>query len=126
MKKISLLLALLVFAAIGLQSFIPDPGDVDPVGTWTFSAPMAPEGYGAGDIVVVKEKGVFTATMKFGEYAVKGTTVKYDKNVMTFSVYLEGEYINIKASFSAEGIKGTATYSEGEVEFTAKKKVIKK
>jgi hypothetical protein len=126
MKKISLLLTLLVLAAFGLQSFTNDPKDVDPVGTWTFTAPMAPEGYGAGDILVAKEKEAFTATMKFGEYAVKATSVKYAKNVMTFTVYLEGEYINVKAAFSADGIKGTATYSEGEVEFTAKKKVIKK
>jgi hypothetical protein len=103
-----------------------DPKDVDPVGTWSFTAPTAPEGYGSGDIQVTKAEAQYKVTLKFGEYAIQGMSVKYDKNVLTFQVFLEGEYININATFTNEGVKGSASYSEGQVDFTAKKKVVKK
>lgn len=126
MKKTWTFAFLMVMAFVSLQSFSTDPKDVDPIGTFTFTAPMAPEGYGSGDIIVGKDQNAYTATLKFGEYSVKGSSVKYEKNVLTFTVYLEGEYIRVKATFSADGVKGTASYSEGEVEFTAKKKAQKK
>lgn len=126
MKKHILIIAVLLGTGLMFQSFSLVPKDVDPVGTWTFSAPTAPEGYGSGDIIIAKVETGYTATLKFGDYAVKGSTVKYEKNVMTFTVYLEGEYVRMKATFTENSVKGSASYSEGEVEFTAKKKETKK
>jgi len=126
MKKMAMLLTLILAAGLSLQSFIADPKEVDPTGTWTFTAPTAPEGYGTGDIVVTKTEAQYKVTLKFGEYAVQGMSVKYDKNILSFQVYLEGEYINIKATWSTAGVKGSASYSEGQVDFTAKKKETKK
>jgi hypothetical protein len=125
--KRTLLLTLVVFAAgLGFQSFTRASSLVDPVGTWTYKAPTAPEGYGSGDIVIAKDKDVYTASLKFGDYEVKGTGVKFEKEVLSFKVYLEGEYISIKATFATDGMKGAASYSEGDIPFTGIKKVVKK
>lgn len=126
MKK-SVLLALVVFViGFGSQSFTGVSSLVDPVGTWTYKAPTAPEGYASGDIIIAKDKEAFTASLKFGDYEVKGTSVKYDKEILTFKVFLEGEYISVKATFTADVVKGSASYSEGDVPFTGKRKEVKK
>lgn len=122
----TMLLTLILMAGLSLQAFMTDPKEVDPTGTWSFTAPNAPEGYGAGDIQVTKTESQYKVTLKFGEYAITAMGVKYEKNILTFQVYLEGEYINIKATFSPDGVKGSASYSEGQVDFTAKKKETKK
>ncbi|MCX6223403.1 MAG: hypothetical protein NTV01_01385 [Bacteroidia bacterium] len=126
MKKTLFLAVAFFIVGIGLQSFTQGSSPVDPVGTWSYKAATAPEGYGAGDIVIAKDKDVFIASLKFGDYVVKGTGVKYEKDVLTFKVFLEGEYISVKATFAGDGIKGTASYSEGDVPFTAIKKATKK
>ena len=126
MKKFFLIIAIFVGTGLVSDSFSFVPKDVNPVGTWSFTAPTAPEGYGIGDIVIAKVEAGYSATMKFGEYAVKGSSVKYEKDVMTFTVYLEGEYISIKATFAEKTAKGTASYSEGVIDFTATKKETKK
>jgi len=125
--KRTFLLVVAVFAfGFGFQSFTRDSSVADPVGTWTYKAPTAPEGYGSGDIVIAKDKEVYTASLKFGDYEVKGTSVKYEKEILSFKVYMEGEYISVKATFTTNGLKGTASYSEGDIPFTGTKKVAKK
>jgi hypothetical protein len=126
MRRSYLMVAIVFALGFVFQSYTTGLSGVDPVGTWTYKAPTAPEGYGSGDIVIAKGKEAFTVALKFGDYESKATAVKYEKEVLSFKVYLEGEYINIKATFSANGLKGTASYSEGDIAFTAAKKVAKK
>lgn len=126
MRRSYLMVAFVIALGFVFQSFSPVSSVADPVGTWTYKAPTAPEGYGSGDIVISKDKEAYTVALKFGDYESKATSVKYEKEVLSFKVYLEGEYINIKATFSANGLKGTASYSEGDIAFTGAKKVAKK
>lgn len=126
MKGTFLLSAAIILIGLGFQSFTMESSLVDPVGTWSYKAPSAPEGYGAGDIVITRDKEVYTATLKLGDYEIKGTGVKYEKEVLTFKVYIEGEYVSVKATFTADSLKGTASYSEGDLPFTGTKKAIKK
>lgn len=126
MKK-AFLSAFVVFAVgFGFLSFGSISSEAGPAGTWSYKAPTAPEGYGSGDIVIAKENDAYIASLKFGDYAVKGTAVKYENEVLTFKVFLEGEYISVKATFTADAMKGTASYSEGDIPFTGTKKVVKK
>jgi hypothetical protein len=126
MKKTFFLAVIMMCMGIGMQSSMAVSQAVDPVGTWAFKAPSAPEGYGYGDIVIGKDKDAYTAAIRYGDYEIKATGVKYEKEVLTFKVYMEGEYISIKATFDAEGIKGTANYSMGDLPFTGTKKPVKK
>lgn len=96
---------------------------VDPTGTWTYEATMAPYEYSSGDIVVDKDGKDFTVQIVLGEYyKVKGEKVVYEKNELSFVVYIEGEAIDIKMTIDKEAAKGTASYSDGDIPITAKKK----
>ena len=96
---------------------------VDPAGTWTYEANSAPYEYSTGDIVVKKEAKDFTVEMVLGEYyKMKGEKVVYDKNVLSFVVYIESESVEIKVTVEKEAMTGTASYSEGTIPITAKKK----
>lgn len=96
----------------------------DPVGTWKFDAPYAPEGYTSGVIVVGKEEQKYTVAMSFTGYEYKfvGEKVKFEKDIVSFSIYLEGENISVTLKFeNATKMTGKAVYSEGEVPLTLTK-----
>ena len=121
MKAVRLILALMLVAAF--TSTVSAQKKVDPTGTWTYEATMAPYEYSSGDIVVDKDGKDYTVQIVLGEYyKVKGEKVVYDNNELTFVVYIEGEAIDIKMTMEKEEAKGTASYSDGDIPVTAKKK----
>ena len=96
---------------------------VDPVGTWSYIAADAPYEYSTGDIVVSKVDGKHKVEIKLGEYyKIKGNSVEYQDNVLSFKVYIEGESVSIKATMDKEEFEGTASYSDGTIPVTGKKK----
>jgi len=96
---------------------------VNPTGTWTFKAAEAPYEYNSGDIVIGKDGKEYTAKIVFGEYyEVKASSVKYEKNELSFRVYIEGESIYVKGTVGKETIDGTASYSDGTISYKAEKK----
>jgi hypothetical protein len=121
MKAVRLILALMLVAAF--TSTVSAQKKVDPTGTWSYEAPMAPYEYSSGDIVIDKDGKDYTVQIVLGEYyKVKGEKVVYEKNELSFVVYIEGEAIDIKATLTKEEMKGTASYSDGDIPVTAKKK----
>lgn len=96
---------------------------VDPVGTWTYTADQAPFEYSTGDIVVAKEEKELEIEIQLGEYyKIKGSSVTYEKNVLAFKVYIEGESVSIKVTLEEEKFEGTASYSEGTIPVVGEKK----
>lgn len=96
---------------------------VDPTGTWTYNASEAPYEYSSGDLVIEKEGKDYTVQIVLGEYyKVKASNVKYEKNELSFSVYIEGESVNVKATMEKESLNGTASYTDGTIPITGKKK----
>jgi hypothetical protein len=90
----------------------------DPVGTWKFEAPYAPEGYNSGIIVIVKSEQKHTVTMSFtgSEYKLNGENVIVEKDSVSFSLNLEGQVIKVSLKSTEETkMTGKALYSEGEV-----------
>ena len=94
----------------------------DPTGTWTYEASQAPYEYSSGDIVVTKEAKDITVEMVIGEYKTKAEKVVYEKNVLSFDVYVDTETVEIKLTVEKETMEGTASYSEGTIPITTKKK----
>jgi hypothetical protein len=121
MKAVRLILAVMLVAAF--TSSVSAQKKVDPTGTWNYEATMAPYEYSSGDIVIEKDGKDYTVQIVLGEYyKVKGEKVVYEKNELSFVVYIEGEAIDIKATVEKEEMKGTASYSDGDIPITAKKK----
>jgi hypothetical protein len=93
-------------------------------GTWKFEAPYAPEGFTTGTIVVGKAENKPTATMSFtgSEYKLPGESVKTSNDSLFFSIYLEGEDIQVKLKLESDTkMTGKASYSQGDVPLTLSK-----
>jgi hypothetical protein len=123
MKRLTILVLFLIIgiSAISAQN---TKTKVDPVGTWKFEAPSAPEGYTSGTIVVGKAEQKSTATMSFtgSDYKLSGEKVMVKNDSLKFSVNLEGQ--DIKVSLKIENgtkMSGKAVYTEGEVPLTLTK-----
>ena len=121
MKTVKFLMIAILIASV--TSTVAAQKKVDPTGTWTYEASEAPYEYSTGDFVIEKDGKEYTAKLVFGEhYELKATDVKYEKNEISFKVYIEGESVFIKGTVGKESIEGTASYSEGTIPYTAKKK----
>jgi hypothetical protein len=96
----------------------------DPVGSWKFEAPYAPEGYSSGTLVVGKEAQKYTTTVSLtgNEYKLTGEKVKAVSDSLSFSIFLEGQDIRILLKVTDETkMSGKAVYSEGEIPVTLTK-----
>jgi hypothetical protein len=120
MKTVRFLLMLMLVASF--TSSVSAQKKVDPTGTWTYEASQAPYEYSSGDIVVTKEAKVYTVEMVLGDYKSKAEKVVYENNELSFDVYVENETVEIKMTVQKESMEGTASYSEGSIPITAKKK----
>ncbi len=122
MKKVTILLVFLL--AIITVSSGQTTKKVDPVGSWKFDAPYAPEGYTTGTIVIGLAENKHTATMSFtgSEYKLNGENVKVENDTVSFSIFLEGQDIKVSLKGDIdEKLVGKAVYSEGEVPLTLTK-----
>ena len=121
MKAIRFLMILMLVVAVSTS--VNAQKKVDPTGTWTYEAANAPYEYSAGDIVVAKDGKEFTVQIELGEYyKMKASNVSYEKNELSFQVEIEGETIDIKITVGKEIMEGSASYSEGTIPITAKRK----
>jgi len=122
MKKVTILIMFL-FAVISVSSG-QSTKKADPVGTWKFDAPYAPEGYTSGTIVIGLVEKKHNATMSFtgSEYKFNGENVKVEKDSVSFSVFVEGQDVKVSLKSDVdEKMVGKAVYSEGEVPLTLTK-----
>lgn len=121
MKAVRLILALMLVGAFVTE--VHAQKKVDPTGTWTYEAPMAPYEYSSGDIVIDKDGKDYTVQIVLGEYyKLKGEKVAYENNELSFMAYIEGESIAIKMTVEKAEMKGTASYTDGDIPVTAQKK----
>lgn len=120
---------ILTLLAISFLSFTVVSGQnnsklKNPVGTWKFEAPYAPEGYNSGAIVVGMADKKNTATMSFtgSDYKIEGEKVNSANDSITFSVYVEGQDVKVFLKIENDTtMSGKAVYSEGEIPLTLTK-----
>ena len=121
MKTVKLLMMVMLVASV--TTTVSAQKKVDPTGTWTYKAADAPYEYSTGDIVITKEGKEYKVEIVLGEYyKVKGSNVTYEKNEISFTVYIESESVNIKGVVDKENMNGTASYTDGTIPITATKK----
>jgi len=117
-----LILFALMVLSIGVLSAQKE-SVVKPLGTWTFSAPDAPYEYSTGDLVITKEGEDLTGELVFSEYyKLKLHDLKLEDNILSFKAYVEGEVIYVKNTIEKDEMKGKVSYSEGTLDFSAKRK----
>ena len=109
-----------LFIATGVLANEPLSKKFSPVGTWKFTAPAAPEGYTAGDLIISKEGKVYSVVFALSEYyKVTGYEVEYKKKNLSFILYIETETVHISGMFEEDKFTGTASYSEGVIDISA-------
>ena len=88
MKTVRFLMMVMLVASF--TSTVSAQKKVNPTGTWTYEASAAPYEYSSGDIVVAKDGKDYTVEMVLGEYyKMKAEKVVYEKNVLSFVIYIE-------------------------------------
>jgi len=118
---ILLLLVLVIFTTS--LTLAPGEKKFSPAGTWEFKAPEAPEGYTTGNLVISKIESGYAVTLEFNEYLkYDAVDVVYKAKKIEFTVYIEGETVNISGTFKRDSFTGESSYSEGVIELTAQRK----
>ncbi len=93
----------------------------NPVGNWKYEASYAPDGYNTGSIVVGLADKKYSVSVSFtgSTYKLQGEQVKYENDLLTCTVYVEGEYVKISVKADNNNrMAGTATYSGGQIPLT--------
>jgi len=122
-KFVSYILMALFMGAISYNANAADTKN-KPVGKWKFSVVDAPYGYEKGEFEIIKEKKQYTGTMMFDgfEYLMELESVSFEKEQLSFSLYVEGEDVLIILKFSEKDIlNGKVSYSQGELRMSAER-----
>jgi len=123
MKRVTILVLFMIIGIATVSAQNAKPKN-NPIGTWKFEAPYAPEGYTSGTIILGKEDKKDLASMSFtgSEEKMAGENVKIGKDSTTFSIYMQGEDISVVLKPETEvKMSGKAVYSQGEVPLTLTK-----
>ncbi len=120
---------ILTFLVISFLSVLAVSGQnstkkINPVGSWKFEAPYAPEGYTTGTIVIGFSEKKHTATIAFSglEEKLSGGNVKVENDSLIFSVFVEGNDVVVSLKFEdSTKMSGKAVYSGGELPLTLTK-----
>ena len=122
---LSMVIALFLLAG----SFNAQANDLpanDPVSMWDFSAPDAPYGYNNGILDIKNDDEGYAVTLSFTgmEYKFECSGVSFKDGKLSFALYLDGEDIFLSMEFeNNDKMFGKASYSEGALPITAKRKV---
>lgn len=122
MKK--LLAFALVVIALASMSFSTDGSHKNLIGNWKYKVTTAPPGLQSGTIKFLEKEGKLIGQIE----AADGTKMEmknltYVKEELKFGVYVDYDYVSIKASVKGKELKGTVDSPEGEMQITAQKEV---
>ncbi|HBE41649.1 MAG TPA: hypothetical protein DDW27_10685 [Bacteroidales bacterium] len=125
MKKL-FLLSLLIILSISFANAQTTKTGLNPAGEWKYEAPYAPEEYTTGKITIGIADQKYSAVISLtgSEYKITGQNIKVVNDSLLFSLYIEGETVNVKMKMQdASKMTGVAVSSEGEIPLTATKLV---
>lgn len=96
----------------------------NPVGKWYFEVQNAPQAYASGTVEVNRIKKKHSVIMMFNgsDNKYQGTNVKFEKNTLTFNVYIAEQDVAITLKLESEQkMTGKAITSQDEVPMTLTK-----
>ena len=121
MKKL-IILALVVVAVIGSVNVSVAAGNKDVVGTWKYEAPSAPYGYEKGTLAFTEKEGKLVGEVKFADgYKIDMKNVTYENGELKGGLYVDYEYVSVKAKIQGTKMTGAANTPDGELKLTAEK-----
>ncbi len=92
------------------------------VGDWKYEVPTAPYGYDNGMITILEKEGQLSGYVKFNDgYKVDLKDVKFEENILKCGLYIDSNYISLKATITGNKLSGTVNTPEGEETIKATK-----
>lgn len=92
------------------------------VGEWKYEVPSAPYGYNKGVIVIEEKEGKLAGVIKLEDgYKIDLKDVTYAEGVFKCGLYVDYEYVSIKAKVEGKKLTGAVDTPEGEMGITADK-----
>jgi len=123
MKKLffaaTLMLSFVMFSAFTTDNSSSKYKNI--IGIWEYVAPDAPYEYSEGDIIFTVEAGKLKGVVDIQGYKMNLEDVEAKNNTVTFFLNVEGEDIEVEMNFSKDKAKGSASFSQGTLPFTANK-----
>lgn len=121
MKKVVILTLLVAFFA-GVASATVSQGNEDIIGEWKYEVPSAPYGYEKGVLVLEEKEGKLAGHIKFEDgYKIELKNITYAESVFKCGLYVDYEYVSIKAKIEGKKLAGAVDTPEGEMKITATK-----
>ena len=122
MKKF-LVLTLMVVVIAGAFNVVVAANKKAVIGEWKYEVASAPYGYETGTLVFTEKEGKLSGHVKFADgYKMDLKNITFNNNQLKCGVYIDYEYISIKAKVEGNKLQGTADTPEGELKLTAQKK----
>ncbi len=92
------------------------------VGEWKYEVPTAPYGYEKGVLVFNEKEGKLVGEVKFEDgYKIELKNITYTENTVTCGLYVDYEYVSVKAKVEGKKMTGAVNTPEGEMKITAEK-----
>jgi len=113
-----------VMIALPLQTAIANTGDFSAneietiakdkfAGGWAYTVQGAPEGYGEGFLLIVKDGKSYKVQVQIGGGTMLGENVTTKGSTIMFDVMVEGDKVGVSLSVSGSKISGTSNSSQG-------------
>jgi len=121
MKKL-LVFAFLIAIVAGTVNAAVGAGNNDVIGEWKYEVPSAPYGYEKGTLVINEKEGKLAGHVKFEDgYKIELKNLTYGEGVLKCGLYVDYEYVSIKAKVEGKKLTGAVDTPEGEMKITASK-----
>jgi len=118
-----MILTFLFVIVIGSVNVASAQGKKELVGSWKYEVPSAPYGYEKGTLVFAEKEGKLVGEVKFADgYKIDMKDVKIeDGGVVKCGLYVDYEYVSVKAKIEGTKMTGTVNTPEGEMKISAEK-----
>jgi hypothetical protein len=122
MKKL-MIITFLFTIVLGSVNAAVSQGNSEVVGNWKYEVAGAPTGYEKGTLVFTEKEGKLVGEVKFADgYKIEMKDVKIEEGgVLKCGLYVDYEYISVKAKIEGTKMTGTVNTPEGEMKLLAEK-----
>ncbi len=121
MKKLMIFALITVFTIGSLNSFASSENN-EVYGNWKYEVPSAPHGYEKGTLIFEEKDGKIVGEVKFADgYKIELKNIVFENGELKCGLYIDYEYITIKAKIEGNKLTGAVNTPEGEMKLTAEK-----
>lgn len=121
MKKL-VIFSFLVAVFVSNVSAVVGTVNKDVTGEWKYEVPSAPYGYEKGTLILEEKEGKLVGQIKFEDgYNIELKNITYADGTLKCGLYVDYEYVSIKAKIDGKKLTGAVDTPEGEMKITASK-----